>query len=1025
MPPASSSPEPARGRTRSQPKEPDERVVLDARLDGGQLWLLTDPHERIRTPKDEDLEAIIGPGARPVHQSFWVAPTGFERRWSVAVDEASALREIIATRWPVTPALGLLLELYLAARRIVAEGFVLPGPLPNFATAWIAAPDRKAATALAETLAAAEHVHPDAEDLCGYLIHTLASAVLGPVPSALEGRRPSATYTRWAERVAARRGAGARLSLRLEETPGGFELVPVLHARRATAVMAELEQREPGIDAPEPLDPFDPEAPEPELALDAAAEALDVPVAAVAALVEVEWAAAQRAWPALKDVEPVRRALALEDVVRLVDTAAPRLMDAGISVLLPSHLGRRHTSSRSYRVHGTATGFDVANLILTGEVRVGDTTLTPAELDALGDVPARPRLARRPLHAPRRRRARAASSSSSSASAPPTRPRCSRLRRTPTMTTTPSSSWSSIPTAGSPELWRAPGTPSRPSASPSPRWSRSPCATTSATGLDWLVWLERNELGGILADDMGLGKTAMLLALCAHDHEGPTLVVAPTSVVGNWMREAERFTPDLRVVVHHGGTRGDPVAAAAKADIVVTSYGLLRRDARLAEVAWHRVVLDEAQAIKNPQTATAKASRALTVRHRIAATGTPVENHLDELWSIMAFTNPGLLSTRTAFATQYQLGGAGNEDLDAERLAHLRRRIAAFVCRRTKTDPGIVDELPDRIVVRDDCLLTGEQVALYQATARAMLDEVSEITEAKRRRLHVFAGIAKLKQICNHPASLVADDTSDLAGRSGKLDRLVELAEEIVDEDEAVVVFSQYAGFLRRIAPHLGQALGLDVPVLHGGVPRTDATRSSSSSPPAPVQASSPCRCARAAPGSTSSGRTTSSTSTGGGTPRSRTRRRTGCGASARPAASRSTPWCARARSRSGSRPSSKRSARWPARSSRRPRRSSPTSTTPSSRRSCSSTSATRPGGNHDAARRAPVEPVGRVAAADPGRGRAGGRREAGAARRWPRRVDRPQGARPLQPGDREPRSGLRPRRADRLAALRPGPHLR
>ncbi len=795
-------------------------MVLDARLDGGQLWLLTDPHERIRTPKDEDLEAIIGPGARPVHQSFWVAPTGFERRWSVAVDEASALREIIATHWPVTPALGLLLELYLAARRIVAEGFVLPGPLPNFATAWIAAPDRKAATALAETLAAAQQVHPDAEDLCGYLIHTLASAALGPVPPALEGRRPSATYTRWAERVAARRGAGARLSLRLEETPGGFDLVPVLHARRATAVMAELEQREPGVDAPEPLDPFDPEAPEPELALDAAAEALDVPVAAVAALVEVEWAAAQRAWPALKDVEPVRRALALEDVVRLVDTAAPRLMDAGISVLLPSHLGRRHTSSRSYHVRGTATGFDVANLILTGEVRVGDTTLTPAELDALvtsqHDLVS---LGGRFTLLADGERARIVEfvkrlGTTDAAAVLETAADTDEDDDTELELDLDPDSWLARALAGT---WR----PEPAERIAEPAMVRVPLRDYQRDGLDWLVWLERNELGGILADDMGLGKTAMLLALCAHDHEGPTLVVAPTSVVGNWMREAERFTPDLRVVVHHGGTRGDPVAAAAKADIVVTSYGLLRRDARLAQVAWHRVVLDEAQAIKNPQTATAKASRALTVRHRIAATGTPVENHLDELWSIMAFTNPGLLSTRTAFATQYQLGGAGNEDLDAERLAHLRRRIAAFVCRRTKTDPGIVDELPDRIVVRDDCLLTGEQVALYQATARAMLDEVSEITEAKRRRLHVFAGIAKLKQICNHPASLVADDTSELAGRSGKLDRLVELAEEIVDADEAVVVFSQYAGFLRRIAPHLGEALGLDVPVLHGGVPRT------------------------------------------------------------------------------------------------------------------------------------------------------------------------------------------------------------
>jgi hypothetical protein len=827
MPSARSSSESRRGTTTSSPRSAEERIVLDARLDGGQLWLLTDPHERLRHPHLEDLDEIIGPNARPVHQSFWVAPTGFERRWSVAVDESVALPAIIATRWPVTPALGSLLELYVAARRIVAEGHVLPGPLPNFATAWIAVPDRKTAGPLADALEAARVEHADADDLLGYLIHTLASAALGPVPPALEGRRPSATYTRWAERVAARRGAGARLVLRLDEIDDGFQLVPSLHGRRATAVMAELEPASTaptdpdGHEAPDAPDPFDSSEPEAdlELALDDVAARLQVPVTAVERLVATEWEAVQRAWPALKDLQPVRRALAIEDVIRLVETAAPKLLDAGIAVVLPSHLGRRHTSTRSYRVRGSASGFDVANLILTGEVRVGDTTLSPAELDALvtsqNDLVS---LGGRFTFLADGERARIAEfvrrlGSVDAASVLEAAADTDEDDDTEFEADLDPDSWLARALAGT---WR----PEPAERIPEPDLVKVPLRDYQRDGLDWLVWLERNDLGGILADDMGLGKTAMLLALTAHDHEGPTLVVAPTSVVGNWLREADRFTPDLRVTVHHGGTRGDPISAAASADIVVTSYGLLRRDTRLAQVAWHRVVLDEAQAIKNPQTATAKASRALTARHRIAATGTPVENHLDELWSIMAFANPGLLSTRSAFASQYQLGGAGSEDVDAERLAHLRRRIAAFVCRRTKTDPGIVDELPDRIVVRDDCLLTNEQVTLYQATARAMLDEVSEITDTKRRRLHVFAGIAKLKQICNHPASVVADDNSELAGRSGKLDRLVELAEEIIAEDEAVVVFSQYAGFLKRVASHLAHSLELEVPVLHGGVAR-------------------------------------------------------------------------------------------------------------------------------------------------------------------------------------------------------------
>jgi superfamily II DNA or RNA helicase len=783
------------------PADPDPvpvgvgRVVLDARLDGGQLWLLTDPDDLLREPAGTDLAVIFGPGARPVHQSFWIAPTGFERRWAVAVDEAHALRALIATGWPVTPALGLLLELFVATSRIVADGAVLPGPLPNFATAWIAAPEREAIQPLADALADAQAVHPDADELCGYLIHTLAVAALGPVPAPLAGRRPSAGFSRWVDRVTARRAAQARLVLRLEAEPDGFVLVPCVEARRVTTVVTELGALEP-------------------IAAD-----LGLTLETLTELVDAEWAAARQAWPALRDRDPVRGQLDLDDVVKLVETAAPRLTEAGIPTLLPARLGQRHSTRRRYRVTGQPASLDVANLVLTGEVRVGDTTLSKAELGALlhakHDLVS---LEGRWIFLADGERARIADfvrrfgetdaaavlEAAADADGEPDVEFELDIAPASWLTRALEGTWHPEPA----ERVAVPDT------------VLVPLRDYQRDGLDWLVWLERNGLGGILADDMGLGKTAMLLALTAHDHEGPTLVVAPTSVVGNWVREAERFTPSLRIAVHHGETRGDPVDTAAGADLVITTYGLLRRDDRLAHVKWHRVIVDEAQALKNADTATAKAARTLTARHHIAATGTPVENHLGELWSIMSFVNPGLLSNRRAFAAQYRLGGDGDELADAERLDHLHRRIAAFVCRRTKTDPGIVDELPERIVVRDDCLLTREQVALYQATARAMLDEMAEITETSRRRLHVFAGIARLKQICNHPASLVEGDESDLAGRSGKLDRLVELIEEIVAEDEAVVVFSQYATFLRRVAPHLSQQLGIDVPVLHGGVAR-------------------------------------------------------------------------------------------------------------------------------------------------------------------------------------------------------------
>ncbi len=771
-------------------------MLLDGRLDGGQLWLLTDPDDHLRRPPGPDLAEILGPGSRPVHQSFWIAPTGFEKRWAVAVDEATTLRALITSGWPVTPALGQLLELFVAVCHIVADGQVLPGPLPNFATAWTAAPERDAIQPLADALAAAEEVHPDAGELCGYLIHTLSVAALGPVPAPLAGRRPSATFSRWVDRVIARRAAGARVVLRLEADPDAFVLVPCLEARRVTTVVTELDDLEP-------------------IAAD-----LHIPLEALSNLVDAEWTAVRQAWPAMRDRDPRRQQLDVDDVVKLVETAAPRLTEAGIATLLPARLGQRSGTRRRYRVSGQPASLDVANLVLTGEVRVGDTKLSASELDAL--LHAKHDLVSiegRWIFLAEGERTRiadfvrrfgvtdAAAVLEAAADAEEEPDVEFELDIAP-------ASWLTRALAGT---WQ----PEAAERIPVPDTVKVPLRDYQRDGLDWLVWLERNGLGGILADDMGLGKTAMLLALTAHDHEGPTLVVAPTSVVGNWVREAERFTPSLRVAVHHGETRGDPVDTAARADLVLTTYGLLRRDDRLNHVKWHRVIVDEAQALKNADTATAKAARALTARHHIAATGTPVENHLGELWSIMSFVNPGLLSNRRAFGAQYRLGGSGDELADAERLEHLHRRIAAFVCRRTKTDPGIVDELPERIVVRDDCLLTHEQVALYQATARAMLDEVAEITETSRRRLHVFAGIARLKQICNHPASLIEGDESELAGRSGKLDRLVELIEEIIAEDEAVVVFSQYATFLRRVAPHLAQQLRLDVPVLHGGVART------------------------------------------------------------------------------------------------------------------------------------------------------------------------------------------------------------
>jgi superfamily II DNA or RNA helicase len=339
-------------------------------------------------------------------------------------------------------------------------------------------------------------------------------------------------------------------------------------------------------------------------------------------------------------------------------------------------------------------------------------------------------------------------------------------------------------------------------------------------GLAWLSFLGGLGLGGILADDMGLGKTIQLLALVAAraGPDGPTLLVCPMSLVGNWQREAARFTPDLRVHVHHGADRldgEDLTAALAGADLVITTYGVVTRDrAALAEVSWARVVCDEAQNIKNHATRQAQAVRALPARARIALTGTPVENRLGELWSIMDFTNPGLLGSAAKFRQRYAIPVERHADADATE--SLKRLTRPFCLRRVKTDKSIISDLPDKQEMKVWCNLTAEQASLYQATVDDMMARIEAAEEGIERRGLVLATMAKLKQVCNHPAHLLGDG-SRLPGRSGKLARLEEICDEIVAEGDKALCFTQYAEFGHMLRPHLAARLGCPVLFLHGG----------------------------------------------------------------------------------------------------------------------------------------------------------------------------------------------------------------
>jgi SNF2 family DNA or RNA helicase len=352
-------------------------------------------------------------------------------------------------------------------------------------------------------------------------------------------------------------------------------------------------------------------------------------------------------------------------------------------------------------------------------------------------------------------------------------------------------------------------------------------------GLSWLSFLGGLGLGGVLADDMGLGKTIQLLSLIAAQRStgdgapggGPTLLVCPMSLVGNWQREAARFTPDLRVHVHHGADRleGEALATAlSDADLVLTTYGVATRDqAALAEVSWSRVVCDEAQNIKNHATKQARAVRALPAAARIALTGTPVENRLHELWSIMEFANPGLLGPAEKFRKRYAVPIERRDPQDPQgpvddAIQALRRITQPFVLRRLKTDKTIISDLPDKQEMKVFCNLTAEQASLYRATVDDMLSRIEDADSDIGRRGLVLATMAKLKQVCNHPAHLLGDG-SRLPGRSGKLARLEEICDEIVAEGDKALCFTQYAEFGRMLQPHLAARLGCPVLFLHGG----------------------------------------------------------------------------------------------------------------------------------------------------------------------------------------------------------------
>ncbi len=344
-----------------------------------------------------------------------------------------------------------------------------------------------------------------------------------------------------------------------------------------------------------------------------------------------------------------------------------------------------------------------------------------------------------------------------------------------------------------------------------------------AKGLAWLARLVRLGMGACLADDMGLGKTVQTLALIKNlrllGENRPVLLICPTSVMENWRRETERFVPGMKTLIHHGLKRNKKnifTDEALAETLVISSYALLYRDSALfAKIEWAGIILDEAQNIKNPDTCQSRAARAVRADWHIALTGTPVENHVGDMWSIMEFLMPGLMPNRARFSREILRPVQAGEKKAMDRV---RRMTAPFILRRLKTDKEIISDLPEKIESREFCPLSREQATLYSAVTTSLEREL-EGAEGIKRKGMVLGAITALKQICDHPL-LYLKDKSEIDNRSGKLARLAEIAEEMLSSGDRALIFTQYAEMGELLKKFIQETFGREVLFLHGGVPR-------------------------------------------------------------------------------------------------------------------------------------------------------------------------------------------------------------
>lgn len=770
---------------------------------------------------------------------------GSDGKLTVAVPDGDvvAMSTVAARRLPVGAALPLLATagpdahpaaaFWAAAARealhLVTRGRLLPGVSPAGFDAWRVGPldadDAVRIGALSAAMPAWARAVPlpadgavrlpDAYPLLRAFLDAVAddlprdvdadgTAYAGRAPVRLDGLRD------WAAELAAGVDAGVRVSLRLE-TPGGdpaagpWRAVVQVHGLADPGLVADVAPVWAGSAAG-----FDARAPQ------------DVVLAV---------RRAARVWEPLRRLlsgpVPDRMVLGDDEVADLVDGAAGRLAAAGVAVHWPREVDRDVSVRALVGAAGAGPGgggavFGAGALLsFDWQVALGGEPLTAAELEVLA-------AARRPVVRLRDRWVLAAPEVVARA----------RQRSLPAVTAVDGLaavlSGATVVDGEPVEVvaddWLArlrerlatPGddrsAPDRSGADVGiPAGLAATLRDYQVRGLRWLVRMTSLGLGACLADDMGLGKTVTLIALHLHRQAdpataGPTLVVCPASLLGNWEREVRRFAPGVAVSRFHGPDRSLPAVAGG---FVLTTYATMRLDAqRLAGGGWALVVADEAQHVKNPDSRSARALRLVAgvAPARVALTGTPVENNLDELWAILDWTTPGLLGGRTTFRRRWADPVQSGDEAAGRRLARL---VGPFLLRRRKSDPDVVPELPAKTQTDQPVALTVEQTALYEAVVREALARLPG-TAGMARRGAVVSLLTALKQICNHPAQYLREDEPVLAGRSGKLELLDELVDAIVAGGGAVLVFTQYVAMGRLLRRHL-RARGYGCELLHGG----------------------------------------------------------------------------------------------------------------------------------------------------------------------------------------------------------------